>query len=41
MGGPQCNNEVLEKLKKMEENVTKDSSNPLKKGLEKFKDLDN
>ena len=41
MGGSQCNNEVLEKLKRMEENVTKDSSNPLKKGLEKFKDLDN
>lgn len=41
MGGPQCNNEVLEKLRKMEEEVRKDSSNPLMKGLEKFKDLDN
>lgn len=41
MGGPQCNNEVLEKLRKMEEDVRKDSSNPLMKGLEKFKDLDN
>lgn len=40
MGGSQCNNEVLEKLKEMEENVRKDS-NPLLKGLEKFKDLDN
>ncbi len=41
MGGSQCNNEVLEKLRKMEEDVRKDSSNPLMKGLEKFKDLDN
>lgn len=41
MGGPQCNNEVLEKLREMEENVRKDSSNSLMKGLEKFKDLDN
>jgi hypothetical protein len=31
----------LQKLKEMEENVLKDSSNPLMKGLEKFKDLDN
>ena len=41
MGGPQCNNDVLEKLRKMEEDVRRDSSNPLMKGLEKFKDLDN
>ena len=40
MGGPQCNNEVLKKLKKMEEDVMKES-NSLWKGLEKFKDLDN
>ena len=38
MGGPQCNNEVLETLKKMEEDVMKDSNNHLWKGLEKFKD---
>jgi uncharacterized metal-binding protein YceD (DUF177 family) len=41
MGGSQCNNEVLEKLRKMEEEVRKDNNNPLMKGLEKFKDLDN
>ncbi|MFL9483728.1 YceD family protein [Chitinophagaceae bacterium LWZ2-11] len=39
IGGPQCNKEVLEKLKQMEDNVKKDS-NPLWKGLEKFKDLE-
>ena len=39
MGGPQCNNEVLEKLRKMEEQVMKDSNN-LWKGLEKFKDIE-
>ena len=38
MGGPQCNNEVLEKLRKMEDDVMKDSNNNLWKGLEKFKD---
>jgi uncharacterized metal-binding protein YceD (DUF177 family) len=36
-----CNNEVIEKLRKMEEDAQRDSSNPLMKGLEKFKDLDN
>ena len=41
MGGPQCNIEVLNKLKEMEENVRRDNSNPLMKGLEQFKDLDN
>ena len=38
MGGPQCNIEVLEKLKKMEQEVNK-QSNPMWKGLEKFKGL--
>lgn len=37
MGGPFCNKEVLEMLKKMESNAT--PSNPLWKGLDKFKDL--
>jgi uncharacterized metal-binding protein YceD (DUF177 family) len=41
MGGPQCNNEVLDKLKKMEDEVRKDNNNNLWKGLEKFKDLEN
>lgn len=36
MGGPQCNNEVLEKLKKMEEEIKREN-NPLWKGLEKLK----
>jgi len=40
MGSSKCNLEVLEKLKKMEEEVMKDSHNPLLKGLEKFKDLE-
>lgn len=40
MGGPQCNKEVLEKLKKMEDDVRKDSNNNLWKGLEQFKDLE-
>lgn len=35
MGGPQCNKEVLEKLKKM--TVTGTGSNDVWKGLEKFK----
>ncbi len=39
MGGPKCNLEVLEKLKKMEEQTLKDS-NPVFKGLDKFKNLD-
>jgi len=39
IGGPNCNKEVLEVLRKMndESNVT---SSPVWKGLEKFKDLD-
>ena len=39
MGGPQCNKEVLEKLRKMEEDAQKDTPT-LWKGLEKFKDLE-
>lgn len=38
-GGPLCNKEVLQKLKQMEDEVMKET-NPLWKGLEKFKDLD-
>jgi hypothetical protein len=39
MGGPHCNKEVLEMLKKLEEQK-QSSTNPLWKGLEKFKDLE-
>ncbi|HWC54616.1 MAG TPA: DUF177 domain-containing protein [Chitinophagaceae bacterium] len=40
MDGPYCNPEAMEMLKKLD--VKKeDSSNPIWKGLEKFKDLDN
>lgn len=39
MGGPKCNIEVLEKLRKMEEETRKDS-NPVLKGLDKFKNLE-
>ncbi|RYF89473.1 MAG: DUF177 domain-containing protein [Chitinophagaceae bacterium] len=38
MGGPQCNNEVLEKLKEMEARTTENNANSLWKGLDKFKD---
>lgn len=38
MGGPQCNVEVLEKLREMEEEVNK-QANPMWKGLDKFKGL--
>ena len=38
IGGPQCNKEVLDKLRQMEEEVNK-QSNPMWKGLEKFKGL--
>jgi uncharacterized metal-binding protein YceD (DUF177 family) len=38
IGGPQCNVEVLEKLKKMEEDA-KASTNTVWKGLDQFKDL--
>ncbi|TAG14109.1 MAG: DUF177 domain-containing protein, partial [Sphingobacteriia bacterium] len=40
IGGSKCNIEVLEKLRKMEEDATKDSSTTLWKGLEKFKNID-
>ena len=40
MGGPHCNKEVLEMLKNLEIEKN-DQPNPLWKGLEKFKDLDN
>ena len=39
MGGPQCNKEVLEKLKRMQDEVNKEN-NALWKGLEQFKDLE-
>lgn len=39
MGGPKCNKEVLEKLRKMEEDAQKDTPT-VWKGLEKFKDLE-
>ncbi|MDB5232628.1 MAG: hypothetical protein JWN76_3433 [Chitinophagaceae bacterium] len=39
VGGPQCNKEVLEKLKNMEENVKK-AGNPVWKGLDQFKNLE-
>lgn len=39
IGGPKCNKEVLERLRKMEEEASKDA-NPLWKGLDKFKNLD-
>lgn len=39
MGGPHCNKEVLAMLKRMDVQNTK-PENPLWKGLDKFKDLD-
>lgn len=39
MGGSQCNLEVLEKLKKMEEGAKTPESNFIWKDLDKFKDL--
>ena len=39
MGGAKCNIEVLEKLRKMEEQAQKDS-NTVWKGLDRFKNLD-
>jgi uncharacterized metal-binding protein YceD (DUF177 family) len=38
IGGPQCNTEVLEKLKKMEEEAKTDTNN-IWKGLDQFKNL--
>ena len=40
IGGPQCNQEVLDVLKKMEAG-NNDNNNPLLKGLEKFKNNKN
>jgi uncharacterized metal-binding protein YceD (DUF177 family) len=37
MGGPQCNKEVLEKLKEMEARQTEHNANAIWKGLDKFK----
>jgi uncharacterized metal-binding protein YceD (DUF177 family) len=39
IGGPQCNKEVLEKLKQME-NDTEQTTNPIWKGLEQFKNIE-
>ncbi len=39
MGGPQCNKEVLEKLKEMEDE-SKKGVNPVWKGLDKFKNFE-
>ncbi len=38
MGGPQCNKEVLEKLREMEDRSTEHNANTLWKGLDKFKE---
>jgi hypothetical protein len=38
IGGPYCNKEVLDMLKKLEQKKNQ-PENPLWKGLEKFKDL--
>jgi uncharacterized metal-binding protein YceD (DUF177 family) len=38
-GGEQCNNEVLEQLRRMEEEIKKDQ-NPIWKGLDQLKNLD-
>jgi hypothetical protein len=38
MGGPQCNKEVLEKLKEMEVKEIENNANTLWKGLDKFKE---
>jgi uncharacterized metal-binding protein YceD (DUF177 family) len=40
MGGPLCNKEVLEKLKKMEEAAQQEQHQTVWKGLDKFKNLD-
>jgi uncharacterized metal-binding protein YceD (DUF177 family) len=39
VGGPQCNLEVLEKLRKMEEDVKAAETSSIWKGLDQFKDL--
>jgi hypothetical protein len=40
MDGPHCNKEAREMLKKLEAEAEK-KENPIWKGLEKFKDLEN
>jgi uncharacterized metal-binding protein YceD (DUF177 family) len=41
IGGPKCNLEVLEKLRKMEEEATRDTTpNTVWKGLDQFKNLE-
>lgn len=40
VGGPQCNIEVLEKLKKMEDDARTAETSSLWKGLDQFKDLE-
>ncbi len=40
VGGPQCNIEVLDKLKKMEEDAKSAETNSIWKGLDQFKDLE-
>lgn len=39
IGGPRCNKEVLEKLKQMESDVEQ-TTNPIWKGLEQFKNIE-
>ena len=39
IGGPQCNLEVLDRLKKMEEDAKAAATNTIWKGLDQFKDL--
>lgn len=41
MDGPYCNRAALEALKKMSDTKKDKTENPIWKGLEKFKDLDN
>ena len=40
IGGPLCNKEVLEKLRKMEEAAQKDNNQTVWKGLDQFKNLE-
>jgi uncharacterized metal-binding protein YceD (DUF177 family) len=40
IGGPKCNKEVLEKLRKMEEDAQKEPPTTIWKGLDQFKNLD-
>lgn len=40
IGGPKCNKEVLEKLRKMEEDALKEPPTTIWKGLDQFKNLD-